>query len=103
MAACRTDGDAFVAYYGVGIDGLLGEQHAIGKPTMLHIPTADGFVPAEAQAAMHAGLDDNRHVTLHDYDGLDHGFAAEMGNRRDEDAAQLADKRTADFFAEHLA
>jgi len=52
---------------------------------------------------MHAGLDDNRHVTLHDYDGLDHGFAAEMGNRRDEDAAQLADKRTADFFAEHLA
>jgi carboxymethylenebutenolidase len=103
MAACRTDGDAFVAYYGVGIDGLLGEQHAIGKPTLLHIPTNDGFVPAEAQAAMHAGLDDNRHLTLHDYDGLDHGFAAEMGNRRDEAAAQLADKRTADFFAEHLA
>src|SRR3546814_13495376 len=32
MSACRTDGDAFVAYYGVGIDGLLNEQHAIGKP-----------------------------------------------------------------------
>ncbi len=48
MAACRTDGDAFVAYYGVGIDGLLDEQHAIGKPTMLHIPTADGFVSPEA-------------------------------------------------------
>jgi carboxymethylenebutenolidase len=52
---------------------------------------------------MHAGLNDNRHLTLHDYDGLDHGFAAEMGNRRDENAAQLADKRTAHFFAEHLA
>lgn len=103
MAACRTDGDAFVAYYGVGIDGLLGEQHAIGKPTLLHIPTADGFVPAEAQAAMHAGLADNRHVTLHDYEGLDHGFAAEMDNRRDEAAAELADGRTAAFFAEHLA
>lgn len=103
MAACRTDGDAFVAYYGVGIDGLLGEQHAIGKPTLLHIPTADGFVPAEAQAAMHTGLADNRHVTLHDYEGLDHGFAAEMGNRRDEAAAELADGRTAAFFAEHLA
>lgn len=103
MAACRTDGDAFVAYYGVGIDGLLGEQHAIGKPTMLHIPTADGFVSPEAQAAMHAGLEDNRHVTLHDYEGLDHGFAAEMGKRRNEDAAELADSRTAAFFAEHLA
>ena len=102
MAACRTDGDAFVGYYGVGIDNLLGEQHAIGKPVLLHIPTADGFVPPEVQKTMHDGLKDNRHVTLHDYEGLDHGFAAEMGARRVEDAAQLADQRTADFFATHL-
>lgn len=102
MAACRTDGDAFVGYYGVGIDGLLGEQHAIGKPVLLHIPTADHFVGPEAQAAMHKGLADNRHVTLIDYPGLDHGFAAEMGARRDDAAAQLADGRTADFFAQHL-
>ncbi|WP_030539039.1 dienelactone hydrolase family protein [Sphingobium sp. DC-2] len=102
MAACRTDGDAFVGYYGVGIDNLLGEQHAIGKPVLLHIPTADGFVPPEAQKKMHEGLKDNRHVTLHDYEGLDHGFAAEMGNRRDEAAARLADQRTADFFAQNL-
>ncbi|BBD99411.1 dienelactone hydrolase family protein [Sphingobium amiense] len=103
MSACRTDGDAFVGYYGVGIDNLLGEQHAIGKPTMLHIPTDDGFVPADVQRAMHEGLKDNRHVTLHDYQGLDHGFAAEMGKRRVEEAAQLADRRTADFFARALA
>lgn len=102
MAACRTDGDAFVGYYGVGIDGLLGEQHAIGKPVLLHIPTADHFVGPEIQAAMHSGLADNRHVTLYDYEGLDHGFAAEMGNRRNETAAQLADSRTAEFFASHL-
>lgn len=103
MAACRTDGDAFVGYYGVGIDGLLGEQHAIGKPTMLHIPTRDHFVSPETQKAMHDGLVGNRHVTLFDYEGLDHGFAAEMGDRRVDDAAELADRRTADFFAEHLA
>ena len=102
MAACRTDGDAFVGYYGVGIDNLLGEQHAIGKPVMLHIPTADGFVPPEVQTKMHEGLRDNRHVTLHDYEGLDHGFAAEMGARRVEEAAQLADQRTADFFVDNL-
>lgn len=102
MSACRTDGDAFVCYYGVGIDGLLNEQHAIGKPVLLHVPTADGFVPADAQQRMHEGLKDNRHVTLQDYEGLDHGFAAEMGDRRNEDAAQLADRRTADFFAAHL-
>jgi carboxymethylenebutenolidase len=103
MAACRTDGDAFVGYYGVGIDGLLSEQQAIGKPVLLHVPTADHFVLPDAQKAMHEGLADNRHVTLFDYEGLDHGFAAETGKRRDEAGAELADKRTADFFAEHLA
>ncbi len=103
MAACRTDGDAFVGYYGVGIDGLLDEQHAIGKPVLLHVPTADHFVGPDVQKAMHEGLAANRHVILHDYEGLDHGFAAEMGKRRDEEGAVLADGRTADFFAEHLA
>ncbi len=103
MTAARTDIDASVGYYGVGIDGLLGEKHAIAKPLMLHIPTADGFVSRETQAAMHAGLDDHPKVTLHDYEGLDHGFATETGKRRHEEAATLADSRTAAFFAEHLA
>ncbi|MGP1353260.1 MAG: dienelactone hydrolase family protein [Parasphingopyxis sp.] len=102
MTAARTDIDASVGYYGVGIDGLLGEKHAIAHPIMLHIPTADGFVPAEAQAAMHEGLDDHAKVTLHDYEGLDHGFATEFGNRRNDEAAELADSRTTAFFAEHL-
>ncbi len=103
MTACRTDIRASVGYYGVGIDGLLGEKHAISHEVMLHIPTADGFVSPEAQAAMHAGLDDHPKVTLHDYEGLDHGFAAEFGVRRNETAASLADRRTESFFAEHLA
>jgi carboxymethylenebutenolidase len=42
-------------------------------------------------------------VTLFDYDGLDHGFATEHGKRRHEEAATLADSRTAAFFAEALA
>ncbi len=102
MMATRTDVDASVGYYGVMIDQMLNESHAIANPLMLHIPKADHFVGPEAQAAIHAGLDGNRHVTLHDYEGLDHGFAAEMGNRRDEAGAQLADKRTIAFFAECL-
>lgn len=102
MAACRTDVQATVGYYGVGIDGLLREAHAIAHPVLLHVPTADHFVTPEAQAAMHEGLDDHPKVTLHDYEGLDHGFATEFGERRDEAGATLADERTAEFFAEHL-
>ena len=102
MTAARTDADASVGYYAVGIDSLLREKHAIAHPLMLHIPTADHFVPPEVQKAMHEGLDDHPKVRLHDYAGLDHGFATEFGKRRNEEGAQLADKRTADFFAEHL-
>jgi carboxymethylenebutenolidase len=102
MAATRTDVDASVGYYAVGVDQMLNEAHAIAKPLLLHVPTADGFVPPAAQKAMHDGLDGNPHVTIHDYDGLDHGFAAEHGARRNEAAAQLADKRTADFFTQHV-
>ncbi|HUQ13039.1 MAG TPA: dienelactone hydrolase family protein [Novosphingobium sp.] len=103
MAATRTDISASVGYYGVMIDQMLGESHGIAHPLMLHIPTADHFVGPEAQKAMHEGLDPHPRVTLHDYPGLDHGFAAEMGARRDEAGARLADQRTAAFFAEHLA
>lgn len=102
MAAARTDIDASVGYYGVMIDTMLDEAHHIARPLMLHIAGADHFVLPEAQAAIHAGLDDHPRVTLHDYPGLDHGFAAEMGNRRNEAGAQLADSRTAAFLAEHL-
>ncbi|NJS13882.1 MAG: dienelactone hydrolase family protein [Sphingopyxis sp.] len=102
MAAARTDIDASVGYYGVMIDTMLNESHGIAKPLMLHIPTADHFVGPDAQAAIHAALDPHLRVTLHDYAGLDHGFAAESGNRRDESGARLADNRTEAFFAEHL-
>jgi len=102
MAAARTDIDASVGYYGVMIDQMLGEKHAISRPLMLHIPTADHFVDAATQKAMHEGLDDHPRVTLHDYEGLDHGFAAEIGARRDEAGAELADGRTEAFFAENV-
>ena len=102
MTAARTDVNASVGYYGVGIDGLLNEKHAIAHPLLLHIPTEDGFVDKATQKAMHEGLDDHAKVTLYDYEGLDHGFATEFGKRRDDEAAKLADSRTADFFREHL-
>ncbi|MGB3738735.1 MAG: dienelactone hydrolase family protein [Pontixanthobacter sp.] len=103
MTAARTDSDATVGYYAVGVDEMLGEAKAIANPLMLHIPQEDGFVDKDAQRAMHDGLDGHGKVTLYDYPGLDHGFATEHGKRRDEDGAAKADKRTADFFEQHLS
>lgn len=102
MTAARTDVDASVGYYAVGIDGLLRENHAIAHPLLLHIAGADHFVSAEVQTKMHDGLDDHPKVTLLDYPGEDHGFATEIGARRSQAAADTADTATMAFFAEHL-
>ena len=102
MTAARTDVDASVGYYAVGIDNLLREKDAIAHPLLLHIAGDDGFVDKATQAVMHEGLDDHPKVTLLDYPGVDHGFATEFGERRDDAQAQRADARTAAFLAEHL-
>lgn len=102
MAAARTDVDASVGYYGVGLEGLLGEKHAIANPLLLHIAMNDHFVTLDKQALIHEGLDDHPKVTIHDYPAVDHGFASDEGARRDDAAASQADARTEAFFAEYV-
>jgi carboxymethylenebutenolidase len=102
LMATRSDADASVGYYGVGIQDLLGEATALKKPLMLHIAEKDQFVPPPAQAKITAALSGNPHVTLHSYPGADHAFARSGGEHYDKAAADLANGRTAAFFRRHL-
>ena len=103
LMATRSDADANVSYYGVGLDELLGEAPQITRPLMLHIASKDQFVPPEAQDKIKAGLAGHAQVTLHVYEGQDHAFAREGGEHYDKSAAELANGRSLDFFAEHLS
>jgi len=98
LSAARTSADANVGYYGVGIEGLLDEASNMPGQLILHIAEEDGFVNKEAQAAIHAALDDSDHITLYDYPGVDHAFARPDGVNYDMASADLANGRTYDFF-----
>ncbi|RMF09720.1 MAG: dienelactone hydrolase family protein, partial [Alphaproteobacteria bacterium] len=102
LMAARSDIDAAVGYYGVGIDAKLDEADNISAPLMLHIAKADAYVDAAAQAKIHAALDNHPMVTIHDYEGVDHAFTRPDGDHYDEAAAKLANERTSDFLAKLL-
>ena len=103
LMATRTDVDAAVSYYGVGIEALLGEASKITKPLLMHVAEEDGFVPKEAQIQMRHGLAALPNVTMHSYPGCDHAFARVGGAHYDAEAATLANDRTAAFLRDALA
>jgi len=102
LTAARTDSDATVSYYGVGIDNFLGEAEAIKKPLLLHIAGEDSFVPKEAQAKIVEALTSHPQVEIHLYPGRDHAFAREAGAHYHAADAETANTRTAAFFKRTL-
>jgi carboxymethylenebutenolidase len=102
LMATRSDAECSVGYYGVGIDKALDEAGKIARPLMLHIAEQDEYCPPAAQQAIKAALGKNARVTIHSYPGVDHAFARNGGEHYDKAAAESANKRTADFFKQHL-
>lgn len=101
LTGTRTDIDATVGYYGVGIDNYLGEAAKAKKPVLLHIAEEDGFVSKDSQAKMKAGLT-NPNYQLYSYPGRDHAFARDGGKHYHRGDANKANDRTMDFFGKHL-
>jgi len=102
LMATRSDADCNVGYYGVYIQNSLDEARNIKRPLMLHIAEKDQFTPPEAQAQIKAGLQGNAMVTIHSYPGAEHAFARIGGEHYDKAAADLANRRSAEFFRRHL-
>lgn len=102
MSACRTDADAAIGYYGVGIETMLDEASQIKNPLMLHIAGLDQFCPPEAQTAIEQGLGGHSQVTIHIYPDDDHAFAREGGEHYNASAASLANQRTLDLLSAAL-
>jgi carboxymethylenebutenolidase len=102
LMATRSEADCSIGYYGVGIEGALGEAKSIKKPLLLHIAEKDEYCPPPAQAKIKDALKGNAQVTIQSYPGVDHAFARLGGQHYDKKSADLANQRTAEFFQKHL-
>lgn len=102
MMATRSDADCNISYYGVGIEGLLGEAGNIKNPLMLHIAGKDKFVPPEAQNKIVEGLRGNAKVECHTYPWADHAFSRRGGHSYDARAAAIADGRSTELLSRAL-
>jgi carboxymethylenebutenolidase len=99
IAACRL-GDKLACasgYYGGNIVSYLDETP--GVPLILHFGTLDASIPLTE-------VDEIRKVhpkaTIYVYEGADHGFNCDRRSQYNADAAELAQQRTLNLFAEHI-
>jgi carboxymethylenebutenolidase len=102
LMAARTSVDVAVGYYGVGIGALLNEAKNITAPLLLHIAGHDEFVPPEEQKKIEETLLEHETAQTYHYPGLPHAFARGNGVHYNEQAAKLANARTADFLDQSL-
>ncbi|PHY13652.1 carboxymethylenebutenolidase [Caulobacter sp. B11] len=103
LTATRTDADASVSYYGIGIEKHLAETEKLARPLLLHVAELDQFVPPEARKMILDGLKDHPQIEIHTYAGRDHAFAREGGEHYDAADAAKANGRSLTFFKTHLA
>lgn len=102
MMAEQSDADANISYYGVGLDGLLGDLGKVSKPLLVHIADQDAFFPAEGRAAVVAAMQGHKHAISYVYPNADHAFARVNGTHWDGRSAAIANGRSADVLAAAL-
>ena len=102
LTATRTDADASVCFYGVGIEQFVSEAATLATPLMIHIAEEDQFVAKPAQDQIKAALKNQAGVEIFSYPGRDHAFARKGGEHYDAADAKLAEGRTLAFFKQTL-
>ena len=103
MMAEQSDADVNISYYGVGLDGLLGDLGKVTKPLVVHIADKDEFFPAEGRAKVIAATKGHPHIATYVYPNADHAFARVNGSHWDGLSAAIANGRSAEALAAALA
>jgi carboxymethylenebutenolidase len=103
LTTARRGADASVVFYGGNTEKHLDEAPNIKTPLMMHLGEEDEYISKDAQSAIIAALSGNTFSQVLTYPGCSHAFARHRGIHFDKNAAELANRRTAEFFQRHLA
>jgi len=102
MMAEQSDADVNVSYYGVGLDGLLGDLNSVKKPLLVHIAEKDEYFKPDAQAKVVAAAKSHRNIATHTYPNADHAFARVGGIHWLGRAAAIANGRSTEALVSAL-
>jgi carboxymethylenebutenolidase len=102
MMAEQSDADVNVSYYGVGLDGLLGDIGKVTKPLIVHIADRDEYFPEAGRKAVVEGTRGHPHIVCYNYDA-DHAFARVGGIHWHGLSAAIANGRSAEALARALS
>ncbi len=95
LTAARQDVDLAVSFYGVGIEGLLGESGGITCPIQFHFAALDQYVPEAAVAEIGSHFDGRDGVEIYVYPNVDHAFYNQArAEVFDPPASKMAHSRT---------
>lgn len=97
LAACRTDVDAAVAYYGRAMVNWLDEKPRV--PVLYHFGARDPLIPPEVVAQIRDGRPGHE---IHVYEDAGHGFSCDERGDFHPPSAALALERTLAFLDTHL-
>lgn len=97
LAACRTDINAAVSYYGRATVGWLDEKPRC--PVLYHFGALDPLIPPELVQQI---TDGRPGQTVHIYADAGHGFNCDERHEFHAASAELARRRTLEFFSRHL-
>lgn len=101
MMAEQSDADANISYYGVGLDGLLGDLGKVTRPLIVHIADKDEFFPAEGRQKVVEAVKGHATVTCYNYPA-DHAFARVNGIHWHGLSATIANGRSAEVLVTAL-
>ena len=101
MMAEQSDADVNISYYGVGLDGQVGDLGKVTKPLLVHIADKDEFFPAEGRAKTVATAKGHPQIACYNYNA-DHAFARVGGTHWHGLSATIANGRSAEALAAAL-